>query len=83
MDQQAARPSTSGIPTAIRVVLRAKVDAAGWSRRAGVRSALVARELQKEGTFVSMIQPVANGLRTDHPVPGLPFINDERLPLQA
>ncbi|GGZ05367.1 hypothetical protein GCM10010385_63590 [Streptomyces geysiriensis] len=36
-------------------------------------------ELQKEGTFVSMIQPVANGLRTDHPVPGLPFINDERL----
>jgi hypothetical protein len=26
-----------------------------------------------------MIQPVANGLRTDHPVPGLPFINDERL----
>jgi len=24
---------------------------------------------------------VANGLRTDHPVPGLPFINDERLPL--
>uniref|UniRef100_UPI003F4948B4 hypothetical protein n=1 Tax=Streptomyces achromogenes TaxID=67255 RepID=UPI003F4948B4 len=28
-----------------------------------------------------MIQPVANGLRTDHPIPGLPFINDERLPL--
>ncbi|OKK10604.1 hypothetical protein AMK16_33125 [Streptomyces sp. CB00455] len=28
-----------------------------------------------------MILPVANGLRTDHPVPGLPFINDERLPL--
>ncbi|MFE9404773.1 hypothetical protein ACFYNY_23895 [Streptomyces sp. NPDC006530] len=26
-----------------------------------------------------MIRPVANGLRTDHPVPGLPFINDERL----
>ncbi|MEU8949643.1 hypothetical protein [Streptomyces sp. NPDC048489] len=25
--------------------------------------------------------PVANGLRTEHPVPGLPFINDERLPL--
>lgn len=24
---------------------------------------------------------MANGLRTDHPVPGLPFINDERLPL--
>ncbi|MFJ4866617.1 hypothetical protein [Streptomyces sp. NPDC088748] len=28
-----------------------------------------------------MIKAVANGLRTDHPVPGLPFINDERLPL--
>ncbi|MFG3134252.1 hypothetical protein ACGFZU_42030 [Streptomyces tendae] len=28
---------------------------------------------------MSTIQPVANGLRTDHPVPGLPFINDERL----
>ncbi|MGW9374135.1 hypothetical protein ACWGVR_29505 [Streptomyces xanthophaeus] len=28
-----------------------------------------------------VIHPVANGLRTDHPVPGLPFINDERLPL--
>ncbi|MEU3658134.1 hypothetical protein AB0E67_36520 [Streptomyces sp. NPDC032161] len=27
------------------------------------------------------IHPVANGLRTDHPVPGLPFISDERLPL--
>ncbi|WP_405969048.1 hypothetical protein OG496_00540 [Streptomyces sp. NBC_00988] len=30
---------------------------------------------------MSGIHPVANGLRTDHPVPGLPFINDERLPL--
>ncbi|MFD0449425.1 hypothetical protein ACFQ10_54915 [Streptomyces indonesiensis] len=30
---------------------------------------------------MSWIRPVANGLRTDHPVPGLPFINDERLPL--
>jgi hypothetical protein len=30
---------------------------------------------------MSWIYPVANGLRTDHPVPGLPFINDERLPL--
>ncbi|MGW6489651.1 hypothetical protein [Streptomyces sp. NPDC055056] len=30
---------------------------------------------------MSSIRPVANGLRTDHPVPGLPFINDERLPL--
>lgn len=28
---------------------------------------------------MSLIHPVANGLRTDHPVPGLPFINDERL----
>ncbi|MDT0460694.1 hypothetical protein RM550_34065 [Streptomyces sp. DSM 41527] len=30
---------------------------------------------------MSGIRPVANGLRTDHPFPGLPFINDERLPL--
>jgi hypothetical protein len=30
---------------------------------------------------MSWIRPVANGLRTDHPVPGLPFLNDERLPL--
>ncbi len=30
---------------------------------------------------MSWVQPVANGLRTDHPFPGLPFINDERLPL--
>ncbi|MFE4800915.1 hypothetical protein ACFRFL_39455 [Streptomyces sp. NPDC056708] len=30
---------------------------------------------------MSLIHSVANGLRTDHPVPGLPFINDERLPL--
>ncbi|MEU6541496.1 hypothetical protein [Streptomyces sp. NPDC047000] len=27
------------------------------------------------------IRPVANGTSTDHPVPGLPFINDGRLPL--
>ncbi|MGW3036447.1 hypothetical protein ACWDCB_35200 [Streptomyces sp. NPDC001178] len=27
------------------------------------------------------IRPVANGTRTDHPIPGLPFINDGRLPL--
>ncbi|WP_326680935.1 hypothetical protein [Streptomyces sp. NBC_01237] len=27
------------------------------------------------------LRPVANGTRTDYPVPGLPFINDERLPL--
>ncbi|WP_329171281.1 hypothetical protein [Streptomyces sp. NBC_01477] len=30
---------------------------------------------------MSRIRPVANGTRTDHPVPGLVFINDERLPL--
>ncbi|WP_331719912.1 hypothetical protein [Streptomyces sp. NBC_00147] len=30
---------------------------------------------------MSWVQPVANGLRTDHPVPGLLFINDERLDL--
>lgn len=34
-----------------------------------------------KGGFMSWIRPVANGLRTDHPFPGLPFINDERLPL--
>jgi len=27
------------------------------------------------------LRPVANGISTDHPVPGLPFINDGRLPL--
>ncbi|QEU90134.1 hypothetical protein CP970_03720 [Streptomyces kanamyceticus] len=27
------------------------------------------------------LRPVANGTSTDHPVPGLPFINDGRLPL--
>ncbi|MFF2374948.1 hypothetical protein ACFVUW_11255 [Streptomyces xiamenensis] len=27
------------------------------------------------------IRPVANGSSTDHPIPGLPFINDGRLPL--
>lgn len=32
-------------------------------------------------TILGEFRPVANGLRTDHPVPGLPFINDERLPL--
>ncbi len=30
---------------------------------------------------MGVFRPVANGLRTDYPVPGLPFINDERLPL--
>lgn len=27
-------------------------------------------------------QPVANGLRTDHPVPDLPFVDDSHLPLE-
>jgi len=27
-------------------------------------------------------QPAANGLSTDHPVPGLPFVDDSHLPLQ-
>ncbi|MGW9436102.1 MerR family transcriptional regulator [Streptomyces sp. NPDC055607] len=26
-------------------------------------------------------QPLANGLRTDHPVPGLPFVDDSHIPL--
>ncbi|MFF2518881.1 hypothetical protein [Streptomyces sp. NPDC058086] len=27
------------------------------------------------------VRPLANGLRTDHPVPGLPFVDDSHLPL--
>ncbi|MGV4985778.1 helix-turn-helix transcriptional regulator [Streptomyces sp. NRAIS4] len=27
------------------------------------------------------LHPVANGLRTDHPVPGLPFVDDSHLPI--
>lgn len=27
------------------------------------------------------IRPLANGLRTDHPVPGLPFVDDSHIPL--
>ncbi|MFD7407771.1 hypothetical protein ACFV7R_35090 [Streptomyces sp. NPDC059866] len=27
------------------------------------------------------IEPVANGLRTDHPVPGLPFVDDSHIPV--
>ncbi|MFF4531705.1 hypothetical protein ACFY1P_20835 [Streptomyces sp. NPDC001407] len=27
------------------------------------------------------LQPLANGLRTDHPVPGIPFVDDSHLPL--
>ncbi|MFM9539887.1 hypothetical protein [Streptomyces turgidiscabies] len=30
---------------------------------------------------MSRLRPVANGTSTDHPIPGLPFINDGRLPL--
>jgi hypothetical protein len=30
---------------------------------------------------LSHVLPLANGLRTDHPVPGLPFIDDSHLPL--
>lgn len=30
---------------------------------------------------MSHVRPLANGLRTDHPVPGLPFIDDSHLPL--
>lgn len=30
---------------------------------------------------MSHVRPFANGLRTDHPVPGLPFIDDSHLPL--
>jgi hypothetical protein len=31
---------------------------------------------------VGHVLPIANGLRTDHPVPGLPFIDDSHLPLE-
>lgn len=31
---------------------------------------------------ISGIQPVANGLRTDHPVPGLPFVDDSHIPVE-
>ncbi|MGW2749292.1 hypothetical protein ACWC5O_45370, partial [Streptomyces sp. NPDC001450] len=27
------------------------------------------------------VRPLANGLRTDHPVPGLPFVDDSHIPL--
>ncbi|AWZ07402.1 MULTISPECIES: hypothetical protein [unclassified Streptomyces] len=30
---------------------------------------------------MSHVLPLANGLRTDHPVPGLPFIDDSHIPL--
>ncbi|MEU6965028.1 hypothetical protein [Streptomyces chrestomyceticus] len=30
---------------------------------------------------MSHVLPLANGLRTDHPVPGLPFVDDSHLPL--
>lgn len=31
--------------------------------------------------LVYAMRPLANGLRTDHPVPGLPFVDDSHLPL--
>ncbi|MET9588990.1 hypothetical protein ABZY10_39110, partial [Streptomyces sp. NPDC006539] len=31
--------------------------------------------------MVYSIRPLANGTRTDHPVPGLPFVDDSHLPL--
>jgi len=34
-----------------------------------------------EGSTLGHIYPLANGLRTDHPVPGLPFVDDAHLPL--
>lgn len=30
---------------------------------------------------MSHLHPLANGLRTDHPVPGLPFVDDSHIPL--
>lgn len=27
------------------------------------------------------VQPVANGIRTDHPIPGLPFVDDSHIPI--
>ena len=30
---------------------------------------------------MSYVQPLANGIRTDHPVPGLPFVEDEHIPI--
>lgn len=27
-------------------------------------------------------QPIANGIRTDHPVPGLPFVDDSHIPIE-
>jgi len=29
-----------------------------------------------------MYEPVANGLRTDHPIPDLPFVDDSRIPVE-
>lgn len=31
---------------------------------------------------MELATPLANGLRTDHPVPGLPFVDDSHLPLE-
>ena len=32
--------------------------------------------------MVFRIHPLANGVRTDHPVPGLPFVDDSHLPIE-
>ncbi len=31
---------------------------------------------------MTYVQPLANGIRTDHPVPGLPFVEDEHIPIE-
>ncbi|MDQ0847521.1 hypothetical protein QFZ68_007284 [Streptomyces sp. V1I6] len=33
-------------------------------------------------TLMHRLRPVANGLRTDHPVPDLPFVDDSHIPLE-
>jgi hypothetical protein len=37
--------------------------------------------LEGEQRFMHTLRPLANGLRTDHPVPDLPFVDDSHLPL--
>src|SRR5882724_8119779 len=27
-------------------------------------------------------QPIANGIRTDHPIPNLPFVDDDHIPIE-
>src|SRR5262249_49929890 len=36
---------------------------------------------QGSSTLVYQLRPLANGTRTDHPVPDLPFVDDSHLPL--